>query len=291
MFPMPAKEQEVIIRSIAYSGRPDWQDLLTKNADKMPLRKPLIDDFINGRRPTLQKLGLELGGAQAVYARAGGAMAAQETVAVIRGTLFTTDLAQAKMYHDNLAAGGEAQAKMAGDIAHDVLLGTKLLSTTENEFLGMDRWTNADNMDKFYADPMFQQGFGMLFMGPPMIEQFVRQPTWLTWGEMDAGDASNPYFFAVIRGHLKDPSTDVNHTTHDMIAGGGKAGAEMLGDVAHVVFLGRTDEREFLAIDIWKSDMNIEMLYTDPNFQMAFGQLFDAPPKLGIYLSTDWHQW
>ena len=48
MFPMPPKEQEVIIRAIAYSGRPDWKDLLIKNADKMPLRKPLIDDFLKG---------------------------------------------------------------------------------------------------------------------------------------------------------------------------------------------------------------------------------------------------
>ena len=71
MFPMPPKEQEVIIRAIAYSGRPDWQELLEKNAAKMPLRKPLIDDFLNGRRPTLQTLDLELGGAQAVYAHWG----------------------------------------------------------------------------------------------------------------------------------------------------------------------------------------------------------------------------
>jgi hypothetical protein len=84
MFPMPPKEQEVIIRAIAYSGRPDWQDLLTKNADKMPLRQPLIEDFINGRRPTLQKLGLELGGAQAVYAHWGYYAATGQHEPVIR---------------------------------------------------------------------------------------------------------------------------------------------------------------------------------------------------------------
>jgi hypothetical protein len=84
MFPMPPKEQEVIIRAIAYSGRPDWQDLLTKNADKMPLRKPLIDDFLNGRRPTLQKLDLELGGAQAVYAHWGYYVASGQYEPVVR---------------------------------------------------------------------------------------------------------------------------------------------------------------------------------------------------------------
>ena len=46
MFPLPDKEQAVIIRAIAYSGRPDWRDLLEKNLARMPLRRPLIDDFL-----------------------------------------------------------------------------------------------------------------------------------------------------------------------------------------------------------------------------------------------------
>lgn len=68
MFPMPDKEQEVIIRAIAYSGRPDWRALLEKNASRMPLRRPLIDDFLNGKRPALMDLPLELGGAPGIYA-------------------------------------------------------------------------------------------------------------------------------------------------------------------------------------------------------------------------------
>ncbi|MGI9382619.1 MAG: hypothetical protein ACR2PO_05655, partial [Methyloligellaceae bacterium] len=84
MFPMPAKEQEVIIRAIAYSGRPDWRDLLEKHAAKMPLRQPLIDDFLNGRRPTLQDLELDLGGAQAVYAHWGYYVASGQHAPVVR---------------------------------------------------------------------------------------------------------------------------------------------------------------------------------------------------------------
>ena len=84
MFPMPAKEQEVIIRAIAYSGRPDWRDLLEKYAAEMPLRRPLIDDFLNGRRPTLQALELDLGGAQAVYAHWGYYVASGQHEPVIR---------------------------------------------------------------------------------------------------------------------------------------------------------------------------------------------------------------
>ncbi len=84
MFPMPAKEQEVIIRAIAYSGRPDWRDLLEKYAAEMPLRWPLIDDFLDGRRPTLQALELDLGGAQAVYAHWGYYVASGQHEPVIR---------------------------------------------------------------------------------------------------------------------------------------------------------------------------------------------------------------
>jgi len=68
MFPMPPKEQEVIIRAIAYSGRPDWRELLEKNSARMPLRRPLIDDFLNGKRPTLMNLKLDVGGASGIYA-------------------------------------------------------------------------------------------------------------------------------------------------------------------------------------------------------------------------------
>lgn len=62
MFPMPDKEQAVIIRAIAYSGRPDWRELLEKSSAKMPLRRPLIDDFLAGKRPTLMELPLDHGG-------------------------------------------------------------------------------------------------------------------------------------------------------------------------------------------------------------------------------------
>jgi hypothetical protein len=68
MFPMPDKEQEVIIRAIVYSGRPDWRTLLEQNSSRMPLRRPLIDDFLNEKRPALMDLPLEQGGAPGIYA-------------------------------------------------------------------------------------------------------------------------------------------------------------------------------------------------------------------------------
>lgn len=84
MFPLPDKEQAVIIRAIAYSGRPDWRDLLEKNADRMPLRRPLIDDFLNGTRPTLMELPLDHGGSPGIYALWGYYVATGQHAPVVR---------------------------------------------------------------------------------------------------------------------------------------------------------------------------------------------------------------
>lgn len=61
LFPMPAKEQGVIIKAIAYSGLPEWPMLLSKFEKRMPLRKPLINDFIAGKEKTLDELELDDG--------------------------------------------------------------------------------------------------------------------------------------------------------------------------------------------------------------------------------------
>jgi hypothetical protein len=84
MFPLPDKEQAVVIRAIAYSGRPDWRDLLEKNAARMPLRRPLIDDFLQGKRPTLMELPLDQGGSSAIYALWGYYVATGQHEPVVR---------------------------------------------------------------------------------------------------------------------------------------------------------------------------------------------------------------
>jgi len=112
MFPMPPKEQEVVIRAIAYSGRPDWQDLLVKNAGKMPLRKPLIDDLLDGRRPTLQAMALDAEGAKAVYALWGYYVASGQHEPVVRivQALQWSKGAEKKGFFGKLASGWGADA-------------------------------------------------------------------------------------------------------------------------------------------------------------------------------------
>ncbi|MEC9367954.1 MAG: hypothetical protein VX871_04605 [Pseudomonadota bacterium] len=61
MFPMPPKEQAVIIKAIAYSGLPNWQDLLRKIAPRMPERQLMVDEYLEGKAPTLMAVPLETG--------------------------------------------------------------------------------------------------------------------------------------------------------------------------------------------------------------------------------------
>ncbi|MBI3703201.1 MAG: hypothetical protein HY244_04935 [Rhizobiales bacterium] len=48
----------IVVRAIAYSGRPDWQDLLRKFAGRMPERQAMIGKYLSGKSPTLDQLAI-----------------------------------------------------------------------------------------------------------------------------------------------------------------------------------------------------------------------------------------
>src|SRR5215475_8683330 len=58
-FPVPPEDEWVIVRAIAYSGLPDWRNLLRKVAVKMPSRRVMIDAYLAGTLPTLTQIPLE----------------------------------------------------------------------------------------------------------------------------------------------------------------------------------------------------------------------------------------
>ena len=58
-FPVPSEDEWVIVRAIAYSCLPEWRTLLRKVAPKMPGRKVMIDDYLNGTLPILTEIRLE----------------------------------------------------------------------------------------------------------------------------------------------------------------------------------------------------------------------------------------
>jgi quinol monooxygenase YgiN len=238
-------------------------------------------------------------------------------LAVIRGTLAlpdggvpgdagysAEDLATLRDRHNAIAMGGEPTARDGGDLAHDVLLGTTLLSSAGgaklDEFVALDRWTSSTAMRAFYSDPNVAAAFGSLFSGPPVIEFFEARPTWVNWGDMTSGDGFTPYWFHFALGTQSGSTDAARQAAHDGVACFGKMPSIAAGNVAHVVYTGLTDSTRFLAVDIWGSSANIEAFYTDPNFVQAFGQLFTSVGQ-PTYVSTSgaatasgrtgWYQW
>lgn len=61
MFPLPPAAQVLVIKSIAYSGLPDWKERLGRFVERMPARKILIRKYLYGNEPTLAKLPLDKG--------------------------------------------------------------------------------------------------------------------------------------------------------------------------------------------------------------------------------------
>jgi hypothetical protein len=56
MFPLPPEDHWVVVRTIAYSGLPDWKDLLNRFSDRMPTRQAMIDKYVNGKMATLVQI-------------------------------------------------------------------------------------------------------------------------------------------------------------------------------------------------------------------------------------------
>ena len=58
-FPLHPEDEWVIVRAIAYSGLPDWRNLLRRVAPRMPGRQVMIDSYLAGTLPTLTAIPLE----------------------------------------------------------------------------------------------------------------------------------------------------------------------------------------------------------------------------------------
>lgn len=59
MLPLPAADQWAVVRAVAYSGYPEWKQLLQKLANRMPGRKVMIEKHLSGELPTLDAIPLE----------------------------------------------------------------------------------------------------------------------------------------------------------------------------------------------------------------------------------------
>ena len=58
-FPVRPEDEWVVVRAIAYSGLPDWRNVLRRVAPRMPGRRVMIDAYLAGKLPTLTDIPLE----------------------------------------------------------------------------------------------------------------------------------------------------------------------------------------------------------------------------------------
>src|SRR3954466_9387228 len=58
-FPVPPEDEWVIVRAVAYSGLPDWRNILRRLAPRMPARQVMIEAYLARKLPTLADIPLE----------------------------------------------------------------------------------------------------------------------------------------------------------------------------------------------------------------------------------------
>jgi hypothetical protein len=218
--------------------------------------------------------------------------AAPAFTAYVHGRLAESDLAKAQTAHDQVAAGGEAAARGNGDQGHHVLLGMgEPDPSRRDEFLAIDEWTTLDGALATYGDPSFQAGFSSLFAQPVAPELFKRRPDWHTWGDLKLPSDGSAVWVMTVKGHLAKATEEENRAAHDAVAAGFQAQAEQAGDIAHVPHISIDDPRVFFNVDVSVNHDGMLAVLTNPDFQQAFGSLFDAPPEVHIYRATNWKQW
>jgi hypothetical protein len=59
MLAIKAEDHWFITRAVAYSGMPNWRDLLYRFADRMPTRRLMIEKYASGKLPTLDAIAFE----------------------------------------------------------------------------------------------------------------------------------------------------------------------------------------------------------------------------------------
>jgi hypothetical protein len=102
-------------------------------------------------------------------------------VGVVRGPVHSHE--QALAVHNEFASGGVNQARMAGNISHDVYFRLAQPGSPESlEFLAVDVWMDGAGMASTYANPDYGSIFGKLFAGMPVSSTW-QEPAgeWVEW--------------------------------------------------------------------------------------------------------------
>ena len=102
-------------------------------------------------------------------------------IGVVRGPVRSHE--QALQVHNEFAAMGVNQARLAGNISHDVYFRLAQPGTPESlEFLAVDVWMDAAGMAATYTNPAYGSVFTNLFSGPFSASTW-QEPAgeWVEW--------------------------------------------------------------------------------------------------------------
>lgn len=59
MFPLPPEDQIVVVRAIAWSGLPEWKEMMGRFTERMPARRVLIERHLYGKLPGLMAVAVD----------------------------------------------------------------------------------------------------------------------------------------------------------------------------------------------------------------------------------------
>ena len=86
------------------------------------------------------------------------------------------DAATIRKLHDQVTGATKEMAQQAGDISHHVYLNPQ----DDREFLGIDVWQSAEQVQAFSSNPQIQQFFSDMFEGAPEVTIWVNSG-WNSW--------------------------------------------------------------------------------------------------------------
>jgi hypothetical protein len=158
MLPIAPADHWVLVRAIAYSGAPNWKDLLATFVDRMPTRRAMIDKYLEGKLPTLNqidyqtakpgmldkiKVALRIGGdrpkkvaiepSPELIDILWGCYLATGSYAPIGRIIKLLPLAADKDNVDNLTTGSAAKFTLASNAVRDLTLLAMLKSAVKSE--------------------------------------------------------------------------------------------------------------------------------------------------------------
>ena len=158
MLPIAAADHWVLVRAIAYSGLPNWKELLATFVDRMPTRRAMIDKYLDGKLPTLDQIDYQpakpgmLDKVKSVLKigndrkKAVAIAPSPELIDVLWGSYLATGsdlpitriikllpLAKDKDSVDNLTTGSAAKFTLAGNAVRDLRLLAILKREVKNQ--------------------------------------------------------------------------------------------------------------------------------------------------------------